>query len=141
MITLLYLVRRRPDLSPHAFRDAARASQARAAERIRERLGAIGHRIGFEACAKRSHCMATARRLGGQAPDAVIELSWPSLEAFDAHMGTPDALRALDELIDAERSWVDFGRSAAFVVETQDAALHADAGAQRSKVELSDEPI
>ncbi|MEL6977334.1 MAG: hypothetical protein AAGM38_01460 [Pseudomonadota bacterium] len=141
MITLVYLVRRRPDLSPQAFREAARAAQARTAELARERLGAVRHRLGFEACAKRSHCMATARRLGGQPPDALIELSWPNLEAFDAKMGTPDALRALDEFIDAERTWVDFARSTAFVVEKQDAALHAPIKTQLSKAELSNEPI
>ncbi|MGB0694427.1 MAG: hypothetical protein ACPGOY_02180 [Rhodospirillaceae bacterium] len=141
MITLLYLIRRRPDLTPEAFRTAALAAQAHTAQAVRNILGATEHSLAFEACAKRSHCMAMTRRLGGERPDAVIELTWPSLAVFDAHMGTPAALRALEDIIDAERSWVDFRHSATLLVEKEDIAPKPPKTTRHSKAELLDEAI
>lgn len=136
MVKLIYLIRRRSDLSPATFREAALAAQARGAELIQQGLGATDHRIVFEICAKRSHCMASARRLGGQPPDAILELNWPNLEAYDRSIGSPHALRAIDDIIDAERSWVDFARSAAVLVDTEAVAQHSPPA---SKDELLDE--
>jgi len=47
MVTFVYMIRRRPDLSPAAFEKAARASQKRIAALVRERLGATRQRLAF----------------------------------------------------------------------------------------------
>ncbi|MEM9094270.1 MAG: hypothetical protein AAGC62_04725 [Pseudomonadota bacterium] len=141
MVTFVYMIRRRPDLSPAAFEKAARASQNRIAALVRERLGATRHRLAFGVCAKRSHCVSSVRRLEGQAPDALLELSWPSIDAYDRMMGTPEAIRMVDDMIDAERSWVDFARSAALLVEKESVACAESASKDNSKVLLSDEAI
>lgn len=54
-------------------------------------------------------------------------------------MGTPEAIRMVDDMIDAERSWVDFARSAALLLEKEDVACAESASSDNSKEMLSDE--
>ncbi|MEM9725456.1 MAG: EthD domain-containing protein [Pseudomonadota bacterium] len=133
MVKILYFVIRRPDLSAEAFRTALRAAQARIAPTLKERLGAVSHSVSAPACAKRSHCLAASRHLGGAAPDAVIEIAWANVDAYDQAMGSPGGLAALDAMVASERAWVDFQRSAAMLAVTQSVS-----GAH-SKDELLDE--
>lgn len=142
MMTLIYLVRRRPDLDAASFRSAWAERHQTLGERLRRETGAIGYRAHFRAESVCNECIRSGRGLGSADYDAVLEMTWPSLAAYQQGFGAPAGLKLVEDMIDAERRFVDFRRSAAFVADTSEVLAATSVDKRRrahSKVVLRNE--
>jgi len=116
MIKLVYVIVRREEMSPEAFRDywlrrhgPLVAAQARA---LRLRRYVQSHPFDDPA----SEAMRAAR---GMAPpvDGVTEVWWESLDDFSAAYATPEGAEAGRILAEDEAKFIDFARSCVFLTE------------------------
>lgn len=64
-------------------------------------------------------CVRQARQLAEAHYDGIIELWWPSIEAYQQGVGSPPGMAAMDAIIDAEKRFIDFSRSVAFFTASE----------------------
>lgn len=115
MVKLVYVVRRRVDLTPDQFRKRWLVH----GPLVREVAAAIGARRYVQ-----SHTLDTplnaalaASRDMGEAFDGITEVWWDDLEALSAGMGSPDGQEAAQRLLDDEREFIDLAASFLFLTE------------------------
>lgn len=116
MIKLVYVIMRRADLSPEAFREywlnthgPLVAAQAGA---LRLRKYVQSHPIDEEA----SEAMRAVRGMRGPA-DGLTEVWWDSLEDFQSAYATSEGQAAGQILAEDEAKFIDFGKSAVFLTQ------------------------
>ena len=115
MVKLVYVVRRRPDLSPEQFR-----------RRWLEH-GPLVRRLASDLRARRyvqSHTLETplnaalaASRGMGPPYDGITEVWWESLDELAAALRTPEAEAAGRALLEDERAFIDLAASRIFLTE------------------------
>lgn len=116
MITIVFCVRKRPDMSMEEFRrfwweEHGPFVKERAAILNMKRYVQMPRLLqeGFES-------VATAR--GAPEPyDGIAQVSWESLDDLKATFTDPAARRAARELLEDERRFIDFTRSPIFFTE------------------------
>jgi hypothetical protein len=115
MIKLVYAIRRRPDLSPAAFR--ARWLEhaplvARFAAAMRARRYVQSHTLD----APLNEALAQSR---GARPayDGITEVWWDDLASFTAALATPEGQEAGRALLEDERAFIDLAASSLFLTE------------------------
>ncbi len=115
MIKLVYVVRRRADLTPEQFR----ARWLVHGPLVREVAAAIRARRYIQ-----SHTLETplnaafaASRGMGEAFDGITEVWWDDLDALGAGMASPDGAAAAQRLLDDEREFIDLAASFLFLTE------------------------
>lgn len=124
MIKLVYLIRKRPDLSRDAFLALWRDVHATLVRSLAETIGARGYEIGASV---EGACRESLRLSRGFAPspyDGLLEIRWDDLEAYQRGFSSPEGLQAIERMIDAERRFIDFSRSTAFLVEGETVFSH-----------------
>src|SRR5262245_51671237 len=115
MIKLVYVVRRRSDLS---FRDFSQRwlkhgeLVARVARAVRACRYAQSHAIETPLNEK----LAQSRGLN-EACDGITEVWWESLDELVAGMSTPEGAAAHRELLEDEGEFIDFSRSSIVLTE------------------------
>lgn len=120
MTKLVYLIKRRADLTPAEFQRLWLEKHAKFADRLKSVTAAKGYKAFFAEDTACNACFRYSRHLGGPHYDAVLVLEWDSLEDYQAGFGSPAGLRLSDEMVEAESKFVDFKSSTAFLMSTQD---------------------
>lgn len=115
MVKLVYVIRRRADLTPAAFR--ARWLEhaplvARCAEALRARRYVQSHALETPWNA----ALATSRGASADC-DGITEVWWDDLDAFAGSLATPEGQEAARALLADEREFIDLERSAIFLTE------------------------
>ena len=143
MIKLTYLITKRPDLTDEAFETFWRSAHAKLVASLAETLKVKRYVMSRRIESVCNVCVSKARELGEVGYDGVIELWWDSLEEYQEGAGSPQGLIALDAIVDTERRFIDFARSASFFVEEQEvfsrAAKTRATKKRHSKEKLSNE--
>ena len=115
MVKLVYVARRRSDLSPEAFRKRWLAHGPlvkEVAKTIRARKYIQSHTLDTEVNAQ----LATPRGMG--APfDGITEVWWDSLDDLAAAAATLEGQTAFQRLLDDEREFVDLADSFVFMTQ------------------------
>ncbi|MEM9705377.1 MAG: EthD domain-containing protein [Pseudomonadota bacterium] len=119
MIKLVYLIKKRQDLTDAAFETYWRESHARLVEELAPTLRAMRYAMSRRLDTVCNACVSNARDLGSSDYDGVIEIWWDSLEDYVAGAGSAAGIAAVDALVDAERRFVDFANSASFFSEEE----------------------
>jgi hypothetical protein len=115
VIKLVYVVRRRPELSPKQFSKRwleHGALVARVARAVRAVRYAQSHAIDTPL----NERLAQSRGLS-PAYDGITEVWWDSMEELVAGMSTPEGAAAHKELLDDEREFIDFAGSSIVLTE------------------------
>jgi uncharacterized protein (TIGR02118 family) len=116
MIKLVFVIRRRKELSPEEFHRYWLEEHGPLARKLLESLGARRY--------VQTHTLDTdlnARLAGARGTDAaydgLAEVWWDSLDALLAAAGSEAGQSANETLIEDEARFIDFGRSSFFITE------------------------
>ena len=116
MIKLDYIIRRRADFTPEAFRRRWLVTHGplvkQAADAIRARRYIQSHTIDTPLNA----ALAASRGMG-EAFDGITEVWWDDLDALTAGMSSDEGRAAAQRLLDDEREFIDFEHSYVFLTE------------------------
>lgn len=115
MIKLTYLIRRRPDLSPAEFAAIWTTAHAPLVERLAAAIGALRYAASTPVGAACDECLRSTRGFAANPYDGMIEIWWKDLSSYQAGFGSPEGLRAIEEMIGVERRFMDLSRSSAFL--------------------------
>ncbi|HEY8429912.1 MAG TPA: EthD domain-containing protein [Sandaracinaceae bacterium] len=115
MIKLVYAIRRRPDLSPEAFR-ARWLEHAPLVERFAAAMRARRYVQSHTIETSWNDVLASSR--GAQPPyDGITEVWWDDLDALAAALATPEGQEAGRALLEDERAFIDLAASSLFLTE------------------------
>ncbi len=116
MIKLVYCLRRLPGLSREEFQ---RYWWETHGPLVRERAPAMGIRRYVQVHTVDSPLNDALRQSRGaeEAFDGVAELWWDSAEALAQATATPEGRTAARDLLEDERRFIDFARSAIFIAQ------------------------
>lgn len=115
MIKLVYVVRRRPEFSPEAFRERWLA-HGPLVTRLAETIGARRYVQSHTLDTPVNDMLAESRGMG-EPFDGITEVWWDSLDDLVAASQTPAGQEAMQQLIDDEREFIDLARSSVFMTE------------------------
>ena len=117
MIKLVYCLHRRPELSRGEFQRYWRQTHG---PLVRERASALGIKRYVQLHTLDSPLNEALRASRGSASepfDGLAELWWASAESLAAATATEEGRRAVQELLEDEKRFIDFARSVIFVAE------------------------
>jgi uncharacterized protein (TIGR02118 family) len=116
MLKLVFVIRRREDLSPEEFHRYWLEEHGPLARRLLESLGARRyvqtHTLGTDL----NGALAAARGTA-EAYDGLAEVWWDSLDALVAVFASEEGQRANETLTADEAKFIDFERSSLFLTE------------------------
>ena len=115
MIKLVYVVRRRADFTPEAFRKRWLAHGPLVKEvskTIRARRYIQSHTLDTPLNAQ----LAVSRGMA-EAYDGITEVWWDDLDALAAGMSTPEGMDGARRLLEDEREFIDLAGSRIFLTE------------------------
>jgi uncharacterized protein (TIGR02118 family) len=116
MIKLVFVIRRRKDRSPEEFHRYWLEEHGPLARGLLEGLGARRYVQTHTLDSDLNHALAESRGTM-EAYDGVAEVSWESLDALVATVGSEEGQRANETLAEDEARFIDFERSSLFVTE------------------------
>ncbi len=119
MIKLVYLIKKRQDLTDAAFETHWRETHGRLVAEFAPTLRAVRYAMSRRLDTVCNSCVSKARELAASEHDGVIEIWWETLEDYQAGAGSAAGIAAIDALVDAERRFVDFSKSASFFAEEE----------------------
>jgi uncharacterized protein (TIGR02118 family) len=117
MLKLMYALRRRPEMTREAFQEYWRSQHA---PLVRSHAAALGIRRYVQvhtAYDEVSRALPGARGAMGEPYDGVAELWIDGLEDLAKRMATQAGLDAARALLEDERAFIDFGRSAMWLAD------------------------
>jgi uncharacterized protein (TIGR02118 family) len=116
MIKLVFVIRRREDLSPEKFHRYWLREHGPLARRLLEPLGARRYVQTHTLDTDLNGALAAARDTA-EAYDGLAEVWWDSLDALVAVFSSEQGMRANETLTKDEAKFIDFGRSSIFITE------------------------
>jgi uncharacterized protein (TIGR02118 family) len=116
VIKLVFVIRRRAELSPEEFHRYWLDEHGPLARSLLTSLGARRY-VQTHTLETELHGALAASRGTAEAHDGVAEIWWDSLEAFVAASTTEEGQRANEILIADEAKFIDFDRSSLFLTE------------------------
>jgi uncharacterized protein (TIGR02118 family) len=116
MIKLVFVIRRREDVSPEEFHRYWLEEHGPLASGLLEPLG-VRRYVQTHTLNTDLNAALRASRGTGEAYDGVAEVSWDSLDALVAVFSTEAGQRANEVLIADEARFIDFERSSLFLTE------------------------
>ena len=116
MVKLVFVIRRREDLSPDGFHRYWLDEHGPLARRLLESLGARRYVQTHTLDTDLNGALAAARRTA-EAYDGLAEVWWDSLDALVAVFSSDEGQRANETLIEDEAKFIDFERSSIFITE------------------------
>ncbi|MEO1656699.1 MAG: EthD domain-containing protein [Pseudomonadota bacterium] len=114
MVKLTYLVHRRPDLTEDEFEERWSTTHGAFVAAHKDALRVTGYAMAPRTRSSHDLCLTSSRGLTPNDYDGVIEITWPSMDDYQEAMGSPEGLKLLDDMIGAERGFIDLNRSTAF---------------------------
>lgn len=116
MVKLVYVIRRRADVTPEAFR---RYWLEQHGPRVRGHAAALGAVRYVQSHTGEDDLNALLRASRGSAPpfDGITEVWWPSRAALEAGLATPEGQEAGRDLLADETRFIDFAASSLFLTE------------------------
>jgi hypothetical protein len=115
MLKLVYVIRRRADLSPEAFRKRWLEHAplvARFADAMRARRYVQSHTVDLPV-----NAALAASRGALPAYDGITEVWWDGAEDLAAALATPEGQEAGRALLEDERAFIDLAASSLFLTE------------------------
>src|SRR6059058_3567766 len=116
MIKLVFVIRRREELSPEEFHRYWLQEHGPLARRLLEPLGARRY-VQTHTLTTDLNAALAATRGTSEAYDGLAEVWWDSLDALLAVSNTEEGRRANETLTADEARFIDFTRSSFFVTE------------------------
>ena len=116
MIKLVFVIRRRKDMAPEEFHRYWLEEHGPLARGLLEQLGARGYVQTHTLDSDLNHSL-TASRGTLEAYDGLAEVSWDSVDALVAAVGSEEGQRANKTLTEDEARFIDFERSSIFLTE------------------------
>lgn len=116
MLKLVFVVRRREDLSPEEFRRYWLEEHGPLARQLLESLGARRY-VQTHTVQPDLNVALAATRGTAEAYDGLAEVWWDSLDALFAVSGSEEGQRANEILAEDEAKFIDLGRSSFFMAE------------------------
>ena len=116
MVKLVFVIRRRAELSPEEFHRYWLEEHGPLARRLLESLGARRY-VQTHTTGGELNAALAAPRGTAEAYDGVAEIWWDSLEHLLAAAGSEEGQRANATLTEDEARFIDFERSSIFVTE------------------------
>ncbi len=116
MIKLVYCLTRKKDVAPEAFHSYWLAQHAPKVTERQQALRATKYLQSHTVEPQLNELLRQSRGL--EAPyDGITEVWWDSADALRAALGTPEGLKAMQELLEDESTFIDFARSRVFLTE------------------------
>src|SRR6476659_8980366 len=116
MIQLVFVIRRRKDMSPEEFHRYWLEEHGPLARGLLEGLGARRYVQTHTLDSDLNHALAESRGTL-EAYDGVAEISWDSLDALVAAVGSEEWQRANETLAEDAARFIDFEQSSLLVAE------------------------
>jgi|SRR6476661_2119637 uncharacterized protein (TIGR02118 family) len=116
MIKLVFVIRRRKDMSPEEFHRYWLEEHGPLARGLLEELGARRYAQTHTLDSDLNHALAESRGTL-EAYDGLAEVSWDSVDALVAAFGSEEGQRANKTLTEDEARFIDFERSSLFLTE------------------------
>jgi hypothetical protein len=117
-VKLVYVARRRPELTPEEFQEYWSREHADLMRELQSVLGFVKYVQSRPLDTPVNAAFARARGMSLETPpDGTDELWWDSLEDLVAALSSPDGERAAGRLIEDEAKFIDFSTSHAFVTQ------------------------
>ena len=116
MIKLVFVMRRRDELSPEEFRRYWLEEHGPLARRLLESLGARRY-VQTHTLDGDLNAALAASRGTAEAYDGLAEIWWDTLDALLAAVASEGGQRANETLAEDEARFIDFERSSIFVTE------------------------
>jgi uncharacterized protein (TIGR02118 family) len=116
MLKLVFVIRRREDLSPEEFHRYWLEEHGPLARRLLESLGARRYVQTHTVDTDLNGALA-ASRCTAEAYDGLAEVWWESLDALVAVFASEEGQRANETLTEDEARFIDFERSSLFLTE------------------------
>ena len=115
MIKLVYVIRRRADMTPEAFRKRWLEHAplvARFAKAMQARRYVQSHTLGTPL-----NAILAGSRGAQPAYDGITEVWWDDVESLTAALATPGGIEAGRALLEDERAFIDLAASSLFLTE------------------------
>lgn len=116
MIKLVYVIRRRAELSPEAFRKRWLEQHGPLVKSLAEAIGARRYVQSHTLDTPVNDALAEARGMG-EPYDGITEVWWDSLDDLVAATQSPEGQAAMQRLVEDESEFIDFDRSSVFMTE------------------------
>jgi uncharacterized protein (TIGR02118 family) len=117
-VKLVYVARRRPELTPEEFRAYFAEGHAALVRELQAVMGFTDYVQSHPLETPVNAAFAKSRGMSLETPpDGVAELWWESLEDLEAGFSGPDGERAARRLIEDEAKFIDFSTSHAFITQ------------------------
>ena len=116
MIKLVFVIRRREELTPEEFHRYWLEEHGPLARRLLESLGARRY-VQTHTIASDLNAALAATRGTAEAYDGIAEVSWDSIDALLAAAGSDEGQRINATLTEDEARFIDFERSSLFLTE------------------------
>ena len=115
MIKLVYVVRRRSDFTPEAFRERWR-QHGPLVDSVAETIGARRYIQSHTVDTPVNDALAEARGMG-EPYDGITEVWWDSLDDLLAASQTEAGQEAMQRLVEDESEFIDLERSSVFMTQ------------------------
>jgi len=116
MVKLVFVIRRRQELSSEEFHRYWLEEHGPLARRLLDSLGARRY-VQMHTPGGDLNAALAAPRGTAEAYDGIAEIWWDSLDAFIAAAGSEEGQRANETLTADEARFIDFARSSLFLAE------------------------
>jgi uncharacterized protein (TIGR02118 family) len=116
MVKLVFVIRRRQELSSEEFHRYWLEEHGPLARRLLDSLGARRY-VQMHTTGGDLNAALAAPRGTAEAYDGIAEIWWDSLDAFIAAAGSEEGQRANETLTADEARFIDFARSSLFLAE------------------------
>ncbi|MEM9898850.1 MAG: EthD domain-containing protein [Pseudomonadota bacterium] len=119
MIKLVYLIKKRQDLTDAEFKTYWRETHSKLIEESAPTLRAVRYAMSLSIDTLCNTCVAKPRGLSVPDYEGVIEIWWNNLDDYIAGAGAAAGIAAIDAIVDGERRFIDFANSASFFTEEE----------------------
>lgn len=116
MIKLVYIIRRRADFSPQAFRERWLVTHGPLVKAAAKALHARRYIQSHTVDTPFNAALASSRGMG-EAYDGITEVWWDDMDALASGMGSDEGRVAAQRLLDDEHEFIDFENSRVFLTE------------------------
>ncbi len=116
MIKLVYVIKRRPDMTPREFYTRWLDGHAPLVKEVADDINAVRYIQSHTMDTPVNQQLADSRGMP-PAYDGITEVWWNSMEDLVAGMSTPEGREAMARLLEDEKDFIDFEKSYLFVTQ------------------------
>lgn len=116
MVKLVYIIRRRADFTPEAFRERWLVIHGPLVKAAAKAIRAVRYVQSHTIDTPLNAALAQSRSMG-EAYEGITEVWWHDMDALMVGMGSDEGRAAAQRLLDDEREFIDFEHSRIFLTE------------------------